>query len=334
MRISHTHLSLPNKVLLSVATVATLAAVGMAVAAPANATPATQGTNTTQATAGSSTHYGVKPLHNATSATAHSAKAKSAFTLSLSKNLANGSVSPTPKVYLVFWGKQWTTSDPAGVANDMQGMFKGLFGSQDTWGTILSQYCEGLKAGTTTCGTAGTHVQHPASTPLAGVWFDSAANEPANPSQANLASEASKAASHFGNTTQAPNDNAQYVIASATGTHPDGFPNSGFCAWHDFTKSSFGNLAYTNLPYIPDEGAGACTTFTDGRLLSGIESTETHEYAETVTDFWPVDGWNNNANGEIGDECVNLDAYVTLTTGTYDLQGLWSNAANKCVTKG
>src|SRR5438270_318124 len=125
-----------------------------------------------------------------------------------------------------------------------------------------------------------------------------------------------------------------YLVFSASGKHHDGFPNSGFCGWHDYTPSSYGNLAYTNLPYVPDEGAGACTTLTDGRLLSGIESTETHEYAETVTDFWPTDGWNNNANGEIGDECVDLDAYLTLSTGKYDVQGLWSNAANKCVTKG
>ena len=334
MRISHTHLSIPTKVLLSLAAATALAAVGFAGAAPADATQSTSGTQVTQNTYSTHGRFGVKPLHGATAAAGAARTAKSSFTLSLRKNLANGSVSPTPKVYLVFWGKQWTTSDPAGVANDMQGMFKGLFGTQDTWGTILDQYCEGLRAGTTSCGTAGVHVQHPTSTPLAGVWFDSAANEPSNPSQANLATEAANAAAHFGNKTQAPNDNAQYVIASATGTHPDGFPNSGFCAWHDFTSSSYGNLAYTNLPYIPDEGAGACTTFTDGRLLSGIESTETHEYAETVTDFWPTDGWYNTANGEIGDECVNLDAYVTLTTGRYDLQGLWSNAANKCVTKG
>ncbi|MFF2079674.1 hypothetical protein ACFVXG_33570 [Kitasatospora sp. NPDC058162] len=215
----------------------------------------------------------------------------------------------------------------------MQNMFKGLYGSQDTWGTILSQYCEGVAKGTTNCGTKGVHVQHPASSPLAGVWFDKAAAAPTNATAAQIAAEAGKAAAHFGNTTQAPNLNAQYVVVSATGTHPDGFPNSGFCAWHDKTSSSYGTLAYTNLPYIPDTGAGACTTFTDGRLLSGIESTETHEYAETVTDFWPSIGWNGGG-GEIGDECQNLDAYVKLSTGTFDLQGLWSNSANKCVTHG
>jgi serine protease len=277
-------------------------------------------------------HFGAKPLHPG----AHAQSAPRAVgpdTLSLQTSGSQGVVSPTPKVYLVFWGKQWS-SDPAKVAPDMQAMFRGLYGSADTWGTILDQYCEGLKAGTTNCGSAGTHVKHPTASILGGVWFDNGANAPSSATQAQLAAEAVKAAGHFGNKTQTPNLNAQYVVLSATGTHPDGFPNSGFCAWHDFTSSSYGKIAYTNMPYVPDMGAGACTTLTDGRLLSGIESTETHEYAETVTDFWPTDGWNNTANGEIGDECVNLDAYLTLSTGKFDVQGLWSNAANKCVTHG
>jgi serine protease len=306
------------------AALAALAVVALPGASSALAAP-------NQAAGKPAAHYGVKPQHVAVHADA--ARATSQYTLSLQTNQAHGAVSPTPKVYLVFWGKQWS-SDKAGVANDLQAMFKGLYGSKDTWGTILDQYCEGLSAGTTSCGSGGTHVTHPSSSPLAGTWFDNAANEPSNASASQLAGEAKKAAAHFGNTTQTPNYNAQYVIVSASGTHPDGFPNSGFCAWHDYTSSSYGNLAYTNLPYVPDEGAGACTTLTDGRLLSGIESTETHEYAETVTDFWPTDGWNNNTNGEIGDECVNLDSYLTLSTGKFDVQGLWSNAADKCVTKG
>jgi hypothetical protein len=282
-----------------------------------------------QANSAGPQHYGVKAQHQQ----ARPAVAAGAFTLSVQTNGTQGVVSPTPKVYLVFWGSQWSR-DPAGVAADMQGMFKGLYGASDTWGTIMSQYCEGVPAGTTNCGTGGTHVKHPTVSPLAGVWFDNAAASPSKATAKQIAAEATKAAGHFNNKTQAPNLNAQYVVLSATGTHPDGFPNTGFCAWHDFTSTSYGKLAYTNMPYVPDLGAGACTTFTDGRLLSGIESTETHEYAETVTDFWPTAGWYNSANGEIGDECQNLDTYVTLTTGTYDLQGLWSNSANNCVTHG
>jgi hypothetical protein len=263
----------------------------------------------------------------------HGAPTASGGQLSLQTAGTTGVVSPTPKVYLVFWGSQWS-KDPAGVAPDLQAMFKGLNGSQDTWGTILSQYCENAPVGTVTCPASATFVQHPTASILAGVWFDNATTAPNKASAKAIAGEASKAAAHFGNTTQTPNLNAQYVVVSPTGTHPNGFPNTGFCAWHDKTSSSYGTLAYTNLPYIPDLGAGACTTFTDGRLLSGIESTETHEYAETVTDFWPTAGWYNNSGGEIGDECVQLDAYLTLSTGRFDVQGLWSNKAGACVTAG
>jgi hypothetical protein len=274
---------------------------------------------------------GAKPLHPTHTASAGPAAVGQ---LSLRSNGTQGVVSPTPHVYLVFWGSQWS-SDPAGVAPDLQAMFNGLNGAQDTWGTILSQYCENAPTGTTTCPASATFIQHPTSSVLAGVWFDNSAAEPAKASKSQLAAEAAKAAVHFGNTTQTPNLNAQYIVVSPTGTHPNGFgPKGSFCAWHDKTSSASGTLAYTNLPYVPDLGAGACTTLTDGRLLSGIESTETHEYAETVTDFWPTAGWYNSGGGEIGDECENLDAYLTVSTGRFDVQGLWSNKVGGCVTSG
>jgi hypothetical protein len=198
------------------------------------------------------------------------------------------------------------STQPADAAPALQSFFQGLFGSTDTWGTIMNQYCEGLPAGTTTCGTAGKHIAHPTATPLAGVWFDNANPAPTHATVAQIAGEATSAAAHFGNTTQKPNTNAQYVIASASGTHPDGFPNSGFCGWHDFTSSTYGNLAYTNLPYVPDLGAGPCTTISQPTLLDGYFSTETHEYAEVLTDFWPTRGWIGGGS-EIGDECIQRD---------------------------
>jgi hypothetical protein len=274
---------------------------------------------------------GVKPITRPGQVTT-AAKARNRNTLSVRSSAGQGVVSPNPKVYLVFWGSQWS-SDPAGVAPALRNFFSGLFGGADNWATIMNQYCEGVPRGTTNCGTAGVHITHPTSAPLGGTWFDNASAEPSNATAAQIAAEAARAATHFGNTTQMPNLNAQYVIVSATGTHPDGFPNTGFCAWHDFTNSSSGNLAFTNLPYLPDLGAGACTTLSPATLLDGLFSTETHEYAETLTDFWPSIGWNGG-NGEIGDECQNLDRRMTLSTGTFDVQGLWSNSANACTTIG
>ena len=271
-------------------------------------------------------------------------------TLVLQSSANPGAVDPHPRVYLVFWGSQWS-KDPAGVRADLPRLFSGLFGASDTWGTILNQYCEGLAAGTVNCGSAGVHVQHPGSSPLGGIWDDTSAPTPAKATPAQIGDEAVKAAAHFGNTTQASNLNSIYVVASPTGADPDTYIETGFCGWHDYASapggngvspatSQYGNLAFVNLPYIPDRGPGACTTLT-GRLLDGIESTVTHEYAEAVTDFWPglVDptglsgaGWNDSNGQEIGDYCATLDARVTLTTGTFDLQGLWSNDKSSCVT--
>jgi hypothetical protein len=254
----------------------------------------------------------------------------SKLTLTVRSGNAQGVVSPNPTVYLVFWGNQWV-NDPAGAAAGLQHFFAGLHGSADTYNSIFTQYCEGVPKGTAFCGTNGIHVVKPVSTPLAGVWFDNAGPAPASATAQQLAAEAIAAAAHFGNTSQAPNLNAQYVIASASGTHPDGFPNTNFCAWHDYTTSTYGNLAYTNLPYVPDLCVGACTTLSPAGPLDGYTSTETHEYSETVTDFWPSGGWNGS-KGEIGDECIAYDARLALSTGTFDVQGEYSNAAGRCVT--
>ena len=79
---------------------------------------------------------------------------------------SQGVVAVKPKVYLVFWGSQWST-DPAKAKPALQAFFKGLHGSADPWGAVVDQYCQGLAVNTINCGSAGTHVQHPASTPLA-----------------------------------------------------------------------------------------------------------------------------------------------------------------------
>ncbi len=261
----------------------------------------------------------------------HSSKPSTSGLLSLHSSQATGAVTPTPTVYLVFWGSQWS-NDPAQAASALQSLFSNLYGTQDTWGTILDQYCEGMPKGTVTCNPNATFVQHPTSSPLQGVWFDTTSAAPSKATTSQIAGEAVSAAAHFNNITQTPNLNAQYVIASPSGTHPDGFPHS-FCAWHSSTTSTYGNLAYTNLPYVPDLPATACTTIASPRPIDGYESTETHEYAETVTDPFPSNGWLNGG-AEIGDLCENQDAYLTIHKATFDVQGLWSNAAGGCVTSG
>jgi len=75
------------------------------------------------------------------------------------------------------------------------------------------------------------------------VWFDTAAPSPSNATAAQLA-QGGQSAAHFGNTTPSANRYAQYVVVSPTGTHPDAStPDGEFCAWHDYTTSSYGDIA-------------------------------------------------------------------------------------------
>lgn len=288
------------------------------------------GANATMAAAGGSSAPQV--VRAGEKAIGHSHGTTSSGLLSLHSSAATGVVQTNPAVYLVFWGKQWQQNgDPRGAAGALHDLFSNLYGSNDDWGTILDQYCEGLAVGTTSCVGIGTHVVHPTSSLLVDTWFDNSALAPLKATTSQIANEAVTAAAHFNSLGETPNPNAQYVIASPSGTHPDGFPH-GFCGWHSSTSSSFGNIAYTNLPYVPDIPASSCTTLPSPGPLDGYESTETHEYAETVTDPFPSTGWLKGG-AEIGDLCVNTDAHLTIpNVGTFDVQGLWSNAVPGCVT--
>ncbi|HVC42126.1 MAG TPA: hypothetical protein VND54_09135 [Candidatus Saccharimonadales bacterium] len=261
------------------------------------------------------------------------------------------------QVYLVFWGSQWGTQgsnssgyatftgDPQGVAPDLQAFFKGLGTNGELWSGVATQYCQGAAIGATRCTTAMAHVAYPTGGALAGVWEDNSAASPAQSSGHQLAVEAELAATHFGRTTTASNRDAQYVIVSPTGTNPDNYQGSGFCAWHDYTGDSTldggggasGSLiAFTNFPYIPDAGANCGAGFVNpGNILDGVTIVEGHEYTETITDQFPVGGWTANNGEEIGDLCAWLTVgggraqNITLITGKFAVQGMWSNSANK-----
>jgi serine protease len=142
------------------------------------------------------------------------------------------------------------------------------------------------------------------------------------------------AAAHFGNTTVASNASVQYVIATATGNNASGF-GTRYCAWHSATSSSYGNIAYTNLPYITDAGASCGANFNGLGPNAGITIVGGHEMGETITDQFPSTGWLDSNGAENGDKCAWIStgnqgaaADITLSTGTFAVQSLWSNAFN------
>ena len=255
----------------------------------------------------------------------------------------------SPKVYLVFWGSQWgaesTTGtyptfsgDPAGMAPDLEALFSGLGTNGELWSGVMTQYCNNVPAGTTTCPAGAQHISYPSSSVLAGVWYDNSQPAPSSATQSQISAEADSAAQHFGNVTSESNASAQYVVVSPTGTTPDGFPNNGFCAWHSYDSQ----VAYTNLPYIPDatQSCGADLVNGTAGALDGVTIVEGHEYAETLTDMSAGGGWlaPNNQGEENGDLCAWIApgspggaANIVLATGTFPMQSTWSNLDNACV---
>jgi len=276
-----------------------------------------------------------------------------------------GVTSGKEKVYLVFWGTQWGTqstnssgnltfsSDTAGGAPRLQNMFKGLGTGNELWSGVMTQYCDGssVARNATSCPAGAAHVAYPTGGALAGVWYDNSAAEPTAASGKQLATEAIKAASHFGNTSPASNRFAQYVILSAKGTNPDHYKTGGFCAWHDYNgdptlpggpaSSSVGDIAFTNMPYVMDVGTSCGRNFVNSGsagTLDGYTIVEGHEYSETITDQNPAGGWTSHSSGEENaDECAWISpgsaggaGNVTMGNGSYAEQATWSNDTNRC----
>ncbi len=244
------------------------------------------------------------------------------------------------RVYIVQWG--WT-ADPSGEGARQQAFFQGVGGS--TWNNSVTQYCQGVASGTTICGTSGTHATNPAGVYTnANLWADNTNPLPSSITQSALAAEAVRAAANFGNTTQTANHAAQYIIDTPTGHSTAGF-GTQFCAWHSSTGSSYGNVAYTNFPYITDAGPSCGQNFVNAGsagTLDGVTIVGGHEFAETESDIYPSRGWLDRGGAENGDKCAWISssqgksADITLPTGTFAVQSLWSNTFNSnkggCVT--
>jgi serine protease len=270
-----------------------------------------------------------------------------------------------PKIYVVFYGSQWGTDtvtggydtfsgDPQGLAPRLEALYAGLGTNGEGWSGVLTQYCDGVASGTTTCAASAVHVPYPSANVLSGVWYDNAAASPTNATGNQLALEANAAAAHFGNTTQALNRNAQYIIVSPTGTHPDGFntPTGNYCAYHDYNTdptmigggaapSTYGTFAWTNQPYLLDLGRSCGANYVNAGtagLLDGVTIVAGHEYAESMTDLWPSGGWYATSTGkENGDLCAWVGTggtggaqNVAFATGIFAMQASWSNANNAC----
>ena len=239
-------------------------------------------------------------------------------------------VETAPKVYLVLWGSQWTGNDPSGESNLLQNFFTAVGGSP--WVNSVTQYCQGVAPGTTNCPAGSAFAGGSVAFASAQVWADNGSAAPAHPTQTQLATEAINAANHFGNTTAAGNKTVQYVIATSKGNSSSGF-GTQYCAWHSSTSSTYGNIAYTNLPYMTDAGASCGANFNNLGPFAGITIVEGHEMAETITDQFPNGGWLDGSGEENGDKCAwnSTTSSQPMGGSSFPVQPLWSNASGSCV---
>ncbi len=240
-------------------------------------------------------------------------------------------VESAPKMYIDFWGSQWTNNDPSGEAAIIESFFNGVGGS--SWNNSVTQYCENVSTGTVYCNGAGTAAGNQTGI-LVAYWYDNTTAAPHRPSQSALGNEAVKAAAHFGQITSTANQNNQFFVATSHGNSASGF-GSRYCAWHSTVSSSYGTISYTNFPYITDAGASCGANFNGLGANAGITIVGGHEFGETETDPQPNTGWLDSSGYENGDKCAwivsgyqGAAANISLATGTFPVQSLYSNAFN------
>ena len=177
-----------------------------------------------------------------------------------------------------------------------------------------------------------TRLAAPGSTPLRAA--------PSRPTDSSILSEAKVARSHFvlGSTNSA---NATILVVSPHGKSESGF-GTQWCAWHSEASVSGVALHYGYIPYMPDAG-GSCgenfvnptdNSFGNG-FFDGFSVVAGHEYEEAQSDP-NLNAWYDSSGNEDADKCAwsSASGDISLSTYTFAVQPLWSNASSGCTLGG
>jgi len=234
-----------------------------------------------------------------------------------------GPVLLKPKMYLIFWGFK-ANGDPNKVKPLMVAYAKSI--GKSALNNVLTQYYS-------ISGSTQQNIKNPG-LQFAGAYSDNTNAIPAHPTDAQVAAESLVGVAHFGY-----NANASYVVVTAHNHYSIGFATS-WCAYHSATQYNGQLVSYTNLPYMAD-GGSSCGANIISPPSNGDETgadegqtiVEGHEYAESVTDPNPPQGWYNNTYGEIGDICAwqDIENDPFKNGASYTAQPEFSNASQSCV---
>ncbi len=253
-----------------------------------------------------------------------------------------GPVETAPKVYISFWGPEWSQGFVTGgyTSAQAQSYIEGFFDNvgASSWNGVAGQYCQGIASGTANCGSQPLAnfiaIQDVMATP--DVWNDPT-TVPNKPSQSNIAAAALRLAGHFG----AIDPNATYFVFTPSGKSMSGFKTS-WCAWHSSATSGGQTYAYAYMPYIPDAGSSCGMNFVNSSnngsgngYFDGFSIVGGHEFSEAETDPHPSSGWTDSSGAENGDKCAWSSASTNITLANnqkYAVQPTWSNLISGCAT--
>ena len=249
----------------------------------------------------------------------------------------DGGALPTPKLYLDFWGPQWTSD--SSTMNFISTFGAAIGGSG--WATPLSQYCALPTA--PNC-TALSGVQNLG---FGGAWNDpTAIPSPLNDTPGSGSGPISgsggavqRAIQHFNSGSL--DVNGVYMVLTPSGANPSWFPGSGACAYHSAIQYPAGApslAAYGVVPYVSSvQGCGANAVSSP---LDAFTIALTHEYSEAITDPDAITGWiddttKSSNGGEIADKCEiptnSANPGLKLGGVNYAVAANWSNKDQGCV---
>jgi len=219
-----------------------------------------------------------------------------------------GRILPSSSIYYIWWGSLsvWPNDAYAGLTS-LAGGFNGSGFMKD----IFPQYMRG--AGATTGFVTSL--------------YDSNTTPPSHgPSTSTIVNEACKMINGNGLTVD---PTAVYVVL--TSNFPKG---ANYCAWHSWGSCNGQTIQVAYMPNTTgvsgcNDPVLSCSGYSQG--TNSIANVLSHEFSEAITDA-TGSAWYDNSGSEIGDKCAwKFSACVKLTTGSWQLQQEWSNAANGCV---
>ncbi len=213
-----------------------------------------------------------------------------------------GRVLPASQIYYIWWGNAsaWPGDALAGLTSFADGLNGSGF-----FNDIFPQYMRG-QASSTSFVTSLHDVSAPPSR---------------GPSTSTIVNEACSVIASNG---LKPDPAAVYVVLTSN------FPKINYCAYHTFGSCNGQTIQVAYVPNVTGVAGCAlqpsCNQYSAG--TQSIANVLSHEFSESITDA-NSSAWYDSSGNEIGDKCnFQFQACVKLTTGNWQLQTEWSNAAN------